>query len=107
MICSAVLDSISEAKTHYHDNHIDGDYPNGNHTSDDPILFAEDDYSMDMTQSDEEESSLSQSASNSLTFNSYDAINSQLYEPQSKGSSSSRKKGISGKALSPDKLGCT
>ena len=53
MICSSVLNSITEARSHYHSNHIDLDEPNGNQ-SDDPIMFPEDDLSMDPSSEDED-----------------------------------------------------
>lgn len=51
MICASVLDSIGDAKAHYHRNHITDDDANGGNTSDDPIMYPEE-LSMDGAQSD-------------------------------------------------------
>ena len=42
MICSAVLDSISEAKIHYHNNHIDSDVDG---IRDEPLIFPDEELS--------------------------------------------------------------
>lgn len=52
MICSSVLDSIADAKIHYHNNHIDNDMENS--SCSDPLLFPEEDLSLDLS-SDEGE----------------------------------------------------
>lgn len=53
MICSSVLDSIGDAKLHYHKNHISDDDHNGN-TSDDPIMYPDNELSMDVASDDDE-----------------------------------------------------
>ena len=53
MICSAVADSIADAKIHYHNNHIDNDVENGGSCSD-PLMFPDEELSMDLSSEEED-----------------------------------------------------
>lgn len=82
MICSSVLNSITEARSHYHTNHIDLDEPNG-HQSDDPVMFPEDDLSMD--QSSEDEDYTTHHYSNNNSSRSHNRNDPLLTIPEARG----------------------
>lgn len=62
MICSSVADSIADAKIHYHNNHIDNDIENGGSCSD-PLMFPDEELSMDLSSEEEDHMSHSYAAS--------------------------------------------
>ncbi|KAI1277772.1 hypothetical protein HDE_14586 [Halotydeus destructor] len=111
MICSNILDSISEAKAHYHKDHIDADELDTGHAgADDPLTFPDNDHSVDLNNDSEAESNVSQplTGSSSLNYSYASTPVAQNFDCQSKTAHSTgrsgSKKSIAGKPLSPSKV---